>query len=71
MYTGGDSVAKGGGIYINTYFYPLATAEISNSIVAGNSVSGVGAYSPEIYGAITRSNGHNIFGSDVAGNCGR
>ncbi len=41
-----------------------------NTIVAGNAVRhqyGGPAIGPDIYGTITSSNGHNIFGSDVAG----
>jgi Ca2+-binding RTX toxin-like protein len=35
--------------------------------VAGNQVVGAGASDTDIEGVITRSNGHNIFGSDVTG----
>ena len=41
------------------------SAALSNSIVAGNSAP---AGYADIRGAVTTSNGHNIFGSDVAGN---
>ena len=42
---------------------------MANSIVAGNTLVGTSATGdPNISGAIVTSNGHNIFGSDVAGN---
>ena len=54
--------ARGGGIL----GLPL---EIANSIIAGNTLVGTGATGdPNISAAIVTSNGHNIFGSDVAGN---
>jgi hypothetical protein len=39
--------------------------DIANSIVAGNQGGG---HAPDIASAITLSNGHNVFGTDVAGN---
>ena len=46
--------------------------DIANSIVAGNKAVDIDGGSPpagpDIFGTITLSNGHNIFGSDVAGN---
>jgi CSLREA domain-containing protein len=41
---------------------------ISDTIVAGNHSEYSGGTSPDIDGTITSSNGHNIFGSAVAGN---
>ena len=38
--------------------------DIANSIVAGNTAD----VDSDVHGAIAMSNGHNIFGSDVAGN---
>ena len=38
-----------------------------NSIVSGNSVAGHGSAAADVYGTISYSNGHNIFGSDVVG----
>ncbi len=43
---------------------PANRLDILNSIVAGNKAAG-GA--PDISGTITLSNGHNVFGTDVAG----
>ena len=40
--------------------------DVRNSIVAGNTASP--STDPDVAGDITASNGHNIFGSDVAGN---
>ena len=40
---------------------------LSNSIVAGNSVAGTSSSGPDVGGTLTGSNGHNIFGSAVAG----
>ena len=55
-------VTRGGGIV-------ASSLDIANSIVAGNVLVGTGAIGdPDISGTITFSNGHNIFGSDVAGN---
>ncbi len=60
-YTNGDT--GGGGIWVST----TTKLDIANSIVAGNT-SYYADQGPDIYGAITSSNGHNIFGSDVLGN---
>jgi predicted outer membrane repeat protein len=51
--TGNVSAAGSGAIFAT------GRLEIANSIVAGNS--------SDVVGAITASNGHNVFGSDVAG----
>jgi hypothetical protein len=59
----GPSGARGGGIYVGT-----AALDIANSIVAGNTVQGSSAEGRDIFGAITLSNGHNVFGSNVVGN---
>ncbi len=53
--------ANGGGI-------AAAEIDIANSIIVANTVYGRVTSGPDIYGTITRSNGHNIFGSDVLGN---
>ena len=61
---GWDSAAysAGGGIIAG------GSISISNSIVAGNRVIGYAPTGSDLSGTITSSNGHNIFGSDVAGN---
>jgi Ca2+-binding RTX toxin-like protein len=51
----GGGIASRGGIVL------------SNSIVAGNSVAGTSSSGPDVGGTVTDSNGHNIFGSTVAG----
>ena len=61
---GGGDIVSGGGISL----YGSAILEIANSIVAGNSVTGGAAQSPDIDGTIGITNGHNIFGTDVIGN---
>ena len=53
--------SDGGGV-----LHGEGTLEIVNSIVAGNSVAG-GGVGGDISGTITLSNGHNVFGSEVAG----
>ena len=45
-----------------------STLSVTNSIVAGNRVTHPVSDGPDLGSAITSSNGHNIFGSDVAGN---
>ena len=50
----------GGGIHASS----SAHLDLANSIVAGN----IADVDSDIHGAITVSDGHNIFGSDVAGN---
>ena len=46
--------------------------DIANTIVAGNTAididGGLPPPGPDIFGTVTFSNGHNIFGSDVLGN---
>ena len=60
-HTDGDpmSAARGGGLYVD---YIGGSLDIANSIVAGN----VADVDSDISGTVT-SNGHNIFGSGVAG----
>ena len=63
--TGNDArspVGLGGGILQSG-----GSLTLRNSIVAGN-VSSYSNNTPDISGTIASSNGHNIFGSDVAGN---
>ena len=57
---------QGSGIVVNS----STRLDIANSIVAGNSATPYQSdvVDPDIRGAITASNGHNIFGSDVLGN---
>ncbi|MGD9510257.1 MAG: right-handed parallel beta-helix repeat-containing protein, partial [Geminicoccaceae bacterium] len=58
--------AFGGGIFAGSD----ARLDIANSIVAGNAVSngdGAPGQGLDLYGTITSSNGHNLFGSDVLG----
>ena len=64
--TANYAYAHGGGIYLDA----SAQLDIANSIVAGNvGLDGYGnPAAPDISGAITFSNGHNIFGSDVGAN---
>ena len=54
--------ADGGGLLLN----PGVEFRLANSIVAGNAVLG-GGVGPDLAGTITLSNGHNVLGSDVAG----
>lgn len=64
LYTGDPT---GGGIAV----LEDATLAIGNSLVAGNSFLDVGPPRPDdiyVRGGTVRSNGHNIFGSDVEGN---
>jgi predicted outer membrane repeat protein len=63
---GSEYGASGGGISVGGYD-GQGTLEISNSLVLGNSVGGGAASDPDVVGTITLSNGHNLFGSDVAG----
>jgi hypothetical protein len=56
-----DQVARGAGV-------EARTLDIANSIVAGNVARGGSPRDPDISGTIILSNGHNVFGSDVAGN---
>ena len=63
-------IASGGGIHVGG----SARLDIANSIVAGNAVvngGGGAALGPDISGTIALSNGHNVFGSDVAARSGR
>ena len=62
----GNNVA--GGLYEDGLGGGIAagTLSIRNSIVAGNTAAGAGAI-PDISAATLSSNGHNIFGSSVAG----
>jgi len=62
--TGNYAFYEGGGGGIDIARSQL---DIANSIVAGNNVRS-GLSGPDISGTIAVSNGHNIFGSDVAGN---
>ena len=57
--------SRGGGIGFSAY--STVSLDIANSIVAGNSANAVDPSQREISGTITRSNGHNVFGSDVTG----
>ncbi|MGD9511263.1 MAG: hypothetical protein AB7X49_22230, partial [Geminicoccaceae bacterium] len=60
---GGDAYsAQGGGI---GDIGASVTLDIANSVVAGNSVAGFGSAAPDVFGTITRSDGHNVFGSVV------
>ena len=55
----------GGGIFVR------GSLDVANSIVSGNRappLHGSTTTTPDIYGTISISNGHNIFGSDVLGN---
>ena len=61
--TAGADAAGGG---ISGTQITLDLFDIRNSIVAGNAATG--STDPDIAGVITGSNGHNVFGSDVAGN---
>jgi Ca2+-binding RTX toxin-like protein len=65
IYSGGesDSSATGGGISVGA----TSSLDIANSIVVGNAVRAQSgsAYGAEIFGTITSSDGHNIFGFDV------
>ena len=64
-----EDPAYGGGISVVGLYGDAGQLDIANSIVAGNSVSGsAGTEGPDLFGTITRTNGHNVFGSDVAGN---
>ena len=54
--------ARGGGIYVGAIPF-----DIANSIVAGNTVVGSPSGGRDIFGTITLSNGHNVFGTAVAG----
>ncbi len=63
---GYEAGGRGGGISVSIYS-ASATLDIANTIVAGNQVVGAEASDADIEGAITRSNGHNIFGSTVTG----
>ena len=58
--------ALGGGIFISSN----SNLDIANSILAGNSVETFEGSTggPDLFGTITRTNGRNVFGSDVAGN---
>ena len=53
-------IAHGGGIYAEHI-------DISNSIVAGNTLGDYTSGSPDLFGTIVASDGHNIFGSAVPG----
>ena len=57
--------SRGGGIAM----WPDATGnlDIANSIVAGNTSNATDPTVQDVAGAVTLSNGHNIFGSDVTG----
>ena len=57
--TGNSAAGDGGGIFVNR-----GGMTIANSIVAGNRAAAEG---DDVFGGITSSNGHNIFGSDVGG----
>ena len=61
--SGDDNGGGGGGIFVGA----IASLDIANSIVAGNAAYDA-TLPRDIAGAITLSNGHNIFGSDVLGN---
>ena len=58
--------AIGGGIYAQAGLSTLL--DVANSIIAGNRVIGDATAAPDVLGTINLTNGHNIFGSDVAGN---
>jgi predicted outer membrane repeat protein len=58
-----EGIASGGGV-------ACGAASIENSIISGNTVVGAVTIDPDLYNLgdpLTYSNGHNIFGSDVAG----
>ena len=57
--TGNQSADFGGGI-------AATSVEVANSIVIGNAAD----FGANIFGAVTRSNGHNLFGSYVTGVAG-
>ena len=62
----GNGIHHGGGIVANS-----ARLDLTNSIVAGNRAdpgAGPAPPDPDISGVIDFSNGHNVFGSNVAGN---
>jgi Ca2+-binding RTX toxin-like protein len=62
-----EFVGYGGGIFSSFD----STLDIANSIVAGNTAYDpvtFGIIASDIFGTITHSNGHNVFGSDVLGN---
>ena len=53
-------IGHGGGIYAEHI-------DIANSIVAGNTLGDYTSGSPDVFGTIAASDGHNVFGSAVAG----
>ena len=55
----GNSSRKGGGI-------AASGVDIANSIVSGNDAATV--YGPDVFGVVSKSNGHNVFGTDILGN---
>jgi Ca2+-binding RTX toxin-like protein len=61
--TGNRAIAgsDGGGVLLER-----GTLDVANSIIAGNTTIGGGS-GEDVAGALTASNGHNVFGSDVAG----
>jgi hypothetical protein len=61
--TGNTADVVGGGI-ASDIFGSSPQFDLANSIVAGNDAGSA----PDIAGAVTLSNGHNVFGSDVTGN---
>ena len=65
IHTSGGYVTSGG---ISQFNFSAFGLDIANSIIAGNSVSGLLLASPpDLSGTINFSNGHNIFGSAATG----
>ena len=57
--------SSGGGL---ACLSPSVTLDVANSVIAGNKAQGTSVEGQDLQGALSISNGHNIFGSDVAGN---
>ena len=53
----GNSAFKGGGIY-----HDGTLLKVTNTIVAGNTVNGVGSADPDIYGSVDAGSAYNIIG---------
>ncbi|MFZ1429296.1 MAG: hypothetical protein WAS21_21270 [Geminicoccaceae bacterium] len=63
----GYSDGMGGGIALSAGGGLSSTVSIINNILAGNSATRGPTGGPDIFGVITSSNGHNIFGTDILG----
>jgi hypothetical protein len=59
-----EYTASGGGIIVGS----SVSLELANSVIVGHSVVNGSSNVSDIFGTITHSNGHNVFGSDVLGN---